>query len=49
MRLEPVHNLGGTVSFPGDLVKTVDNKGLVACLSYDGLHRVTSIIEHCII
>jgi RHS repeat-associated protein len=33
----------GTISSPGDLVKTIDNKGLVACLSYDGLHRVTSI------
>ncbi len=33
----------GTVSFLGDLVKTIDNKGLVACLSYDGLHRVTKI------
>ncbi len=33
----------GTVSSPGDLVKTIDNKGVVACLSYDGLHRVTSI------
>ncbi|MGB6633422.1 MAG: RHS repeat-associated core domain-containing protein, partial [Terriglobales bacterium] len=33
----------GTVSSPGDLVKTIDNKGVVACLSHDGLHRVTSI------
>ncbi len=33
----------GTVSSPGDLVKTIDNKGLVACLSYDGLHRVLTV------
>jgi RHS repeat-associated protein len=33
----------GTVSSPGDLVKTIDNKQLVACLTYDGLHRVLSI------
>jgi RHS repeat-associated protein len=33
----------GTVSSPGDLVKTIDNIGKVACLTYDGLHRVLSI------
>lgn len=33
----------GTIVSYGDLVKTIDNKGVVACLSYDGLHRVTSI------
>ncbi len=33
----------GTVSSPGDLVKTVDNIGKIACLTYDGLHRVLSI------
>ncbi|MBI3475373.1 MAG: RHS repeat-associated core domain-containing protein [Acidobacteria bacterium] len=34
----------GTVSSPGDAVKTIDNKGLVSCLTYDGLHRVLSVL-----
>jgi len=29
-------------SYPGDLVKTVDNMGNVACFTYDGLHRPLS-------
>jgi len=33
----------GTVSSPGDLVKTVDQKGTVACFSYDGFHRLNGI------
>jgi RHS repeat-associated protein len=33
----------GTVSSPGDLVKTIDNIGKIACFTYDGLHRVLSI------
>jgi hypothetical protein len=33
----------GTISSPGDLVKKVDNIGNVACFTYDGLHRVTSV------
>jgi RHS repeat-associated protein len=33
----------GTISSPGDLLKTVDNIGKVACLTYDGLHRVMSV------
>jgi len=34
----------GTASSPGDLVKTIDQNGNVACLTYDGLHRVLNII-----
>jgi RHS repeat-associated protein len=32
----------GTVSSPGDVLKTVDQKGVVACFSYDGFHRLIS-------